>query len=104
MQDIIDQTKQIATKFPHHYTKQNRLLDAVEEMGELAQAVLITEKVKTTTDPAKQRTVDDIADSICDVMYNLILLAQDYQIDLPKEYQHMLSQLKTRLAAGEFNE
>jgi NTP pyrophosphatase (non-canonical NTP hydrolase) len=103
MQDLINQTKQIATRFPTHYTKQNRFLDAVEEMGEIAQAVLITENIKTTKDPAKQRDVNDIADGICDLIYNLFLLADDYHIDLPKAYQQMLAELNNRLDTGEFN-
>lgn len=102
MQNLIQQTKKIAKQFPHQYTKQDRLLDAVEEMGELAQALLIVEKIKTTNDPIKQRTVDDIADALCDVLFNLILLADDYAIDYPTKYQQMLAQLQQRLKQGEF--
>ena len=47
-QSLVDQTKKIAAQFPHHYTKQNRMLDTVEEVGELAQAILMVEKIKTS--------------------------------------------------------
>ena len=101
-QSLVDQTKKIAAQFPHHYTKQNRMLDTVEEVGELAQAILMVEKIKTSNDPAKQRTVDDIADALCDVLYNLILLSRDYNIDYATEYQSMLTRLQSRLDKGEF--
>lgn len=99
---LIDQTNQLAIQFPRHYTKQERLVDALEELGELAQAILIVEKIKTTNDPTKQRTVKDIADALSDVLYALILISQDYQLDYPREYQEMLTRLQTRLNQGEF--
>jgi len=103
-QELIENTRNLAVQFPNHYIKQDRLLDAMEEMGELAQAMLIVEKRKTTNDPSKQRTTKDIADGLCDLLYNLILLADDYQIDFTLEYRDMLSRLQHRINQGEFKQ
>jgi NTP pyrophosphatase (non-canonical NTP hydrolase) len=102
LSSLIYQTKQLAGQFPHQLTKQDRLLDAVEEMGELAQAILMVENIKTTNDPTKQRTVADVADALCDVLFDLVILADDYHIDYENEYQDMLTRLQTRLNKGEF--
>ena len=66
--------------------------------------MLIVEKVKMTNDPSKRRTVEDIADALCDVLYAVVLLARDYDLDLLTEYEHMLERLEKRLDSGEFGE
>jgi len=103
MKDIIKKTKEIHDLFPNKYDKRSRLLDLMEELGELAQAVHIVEGFKTTNDPSKVKTVDDVADGVCDILYELILLSQDYNLDLEHEYLSMLGRLKKRVASGEFD-
>ena len=103
IQDLVKQTKDLSSKFPNQYDKRSRLIDLVEEVGELAQAVHIVEGFKTTQDPAKQKTVADVADAICDILYELILLSQDYDLDLGVEYREMLQRLDKRVDAGEFD-
>ncbi len=56
-----------------------------------------------TNDPLKQRTEKDVADALADILYDLILLARDYDMDLEKEYVEMLVSLEKRIKKGEFN-
>jgi len=93
------QTKTIAQKFPKEFDKKTRFIDLVEEIGELANAILIAEK-----DKPKNRAfqLDGLKDSLCDVLADILLLASDYNIDLDIEYQKMLQQLEERITKGEF--
>ena len=100
---LIFKTKELSHRFPNRYTKQERLLDVMEEAGELAQAVLVVENIKTTNDPKKQKTISDIADAISDILFALINLAEDYQLDIVSEYKNMLTRLEKRLNQGEFD-
>lgn len=105
-QDLIEQTKQLNQEFQkrgNQYDKRSRLIDLMEEVGELAQAVHIVEGFKRTNDPAKAKTKADIADGLADILYELILLSLDYDLDLESEYRKMLDQLGKRLKNGEFD-
>jgi NTP pyrophosphatase (non-canonical NTP hydrolase) len=85
------------------YDKRDRTLDLVEEVGELANAVLLVEKRKKVTPAHKQRSVTDIADALSDMLFNMVVLAEDYNIDLIKDYERMLVELKKRIKKGEFS-
>ncbi len=103
---VIEQTERIGRAFEKRsrkFTKQERMLDLVEEVGELAQAMLIVDKRKLTEDPKKRKTRADIADALGDIMFDLILLAKDYEIDLASEYTNTLNHLSERLDEGEFD-
>ncbi|OGV97294.1 hypothetical protein A2W24_06315 [Microgenomates group bacterium RBG_16_45_19] len=104
---IIQKTAEVSAEFEKRgaaFSKKDWVLDLAEEVGELAQAVLIVEGVKHTNDPKKQKTVEDIKDALSDILYDLSNLARDYQTDLFEEYEAMLERLKARLAGGEFGE
>jgi NTP pyrophosphatase (non-canonical NTP hydrolase) len=103
---LIDKTFEVSAEFDKRgatYDKKERVLDLVEEVGELAQALLIVEGVKQTQDPKKQKTVVDIKDALCDILFALVHLAKSYDTDLFEEYMLMLDRLKARLDSGEFN-
>lgn len=102
LKNLVEKTIEISDGFPKQMDRRDRMIDLMEEVGELAQAMLIVDKRKTTKDPTKQRTVHDIGDSLSDVLFNMILLARDYDIDLGKEYMEMLDRLRERLDEGEF--
>jgi NTP pyrophosphatase (non-canonical NTP hydrolase) len=102
-EELIEKTKELSERFPNKYSKQERLLDVMEEAGELAQAVLIVEGIKNTNDLSKQKTVEDVADAIGDILYALIHVARDYDRDLVKDYEQMLDRLEKRLDSGEFD-
>ncbi len=84
------------------YDKFQRLADAMEELGETAAAMVVVEGVKKTNDPKKQYTVRDVADGLADTMYTLILLADQYGVDLFQEYGEMIERLQKRVESGEF--
>lgn len=106
MKKLIDKTLKLSNEFASRgntYDKRSRIIDLVEEIGELAQAVHIVEGYKFTNNPAKQKSVEDVADGICDILYELILLSLDYDIDLEAEYQKMIDHLSYRVRTGEFD-
>lgn len=99
---LIEKTVEVSKKFSTQYSKQDRVMDLMEELGELSQAVLVVEKKKITNNPNKQKTTADIADALADMLYAMIMLADQYQIDLPAEYEQVLEQFQKRIAKGEF--
>ena len=104
MKKLVDETKRIANGFGKIFDKRDRMLDLVEEVGELAQAMLIVDGRKVTSDPDKKRTVVDVADALADILFDLIMLADDYGIELEEEYVGMLDRLEKRIKRGEFKE
>jgi len=102
--ELIEKTKKIASQFPIQLNKHELFIDLAEELGELAQAILITDKRKITNDPKKQKSIADISDALCDALYDIFLLADTYKIDLPEEYQKMLVQMQQRFDTGEFHD
>lgn len=104
--DLINQTKelnQVFSKRSRKLTIDERMLDLMEEVGELAQAILIVEKKKLTSDPAKQRTKADIANALGDILFDLVLVADEYQLDVFAEYDKVLEELRQRTESGEFD-
>lgn len=78
-------------------SKEARFVDLVEEVGELANAILTTEGHKS-----KKCTRADIADSLADILYNVIILADLYEVNLEKEMKEMLEKLHRRIKDKEF--
>lgn len=72
--------------------------DLVEETGELANAIQVKEGWKT-----KNRVKTELVDSVCDVLYSVFLVADNYKINLEKEYPKVLEQLKQRIKTGDFD-
>jgi len=98
MKELSEKTIAIARKFPRKWSIPIRFVDMVEEVGELANALLGKWGEKP---PATIRA--EVEDSLCDILYDLILLSHEYDIDLRKSYLKMLSELEARLEKGEFN-
>ncbi len=87
----------IPTKSGKNWDKKTRFIDLVEEVGELANAILLEEGDKFET-----RRRAELIDSICDVLMDILLLAGDYGIDLDKEYSKVLEDIEKRNKKGEF--
>lgn len=97
--DLSETTKKVVKVFPgKRWKPEVRTLDLVEEVGELANAILVKEKHK-----GKKRAKTDLADSIVDILFDLILLADYYKVDIDKEYSKMIKELKKRQKRKEFN-
>lgn len=73
------------------------LIDLMEEVGELANAVLVEEGAKSE----KVRKAQ-LGDSFGDILFALMLLADYYGVDLEKEFHAATDQISERLAAGKF--
>ncbi len=76
---------------------EHRVLDLVEEVGELCRAILIEKGYK-----GKKGDKSEIPDAIVDILFDLILLVEHYKIDIDKEYSKMIEGLKKRQKRGEF--
>ncbi|RLJ03985.1 MAG: hypothetical protein DRP18_05310 [Candidatus Aenigmatarchaeota archaeon] len=76
-----------------------RFIQLVEEIGELANALLAENGHK----PQKTK-IFDLGDSFADVLFNLIILADKTGTDLEKEYEKMLKSLEKRIKKGEFKD
>lgn len=101
--ELVERTKEVFGRFPRKLTWQDLMLDMMEEMGELAQATLIHSGRKVTNDPAKQRDKEEVADAVCDVLYDLVLVADHFEVDLAVEYEKTLKQFEQRIEEGEFS-
>ncbi len=74
-----------------------RFIDLVEEVGELANALLLEHG-----DKAEKRRRSELIDSVCDVLFDVLMLADAYGIDLNKEYPKVLEHLRQRAEKGGF--
>ena len=100
--DLVEKTLEIGGQFPKKYDVRDHFMDLVEEVGELAQAMQISSGRKLTRDPAKRRDRGDVVDAVCDILFELIRLADKLNIDLEKEYPEVLEHIKGRIDRGEF--
>jgi NTP pyrophosphatase (non-canonical NTP hydrolase) len=103
LKQLQDKTKDLQKSFPVQFDKRDVMLDLVEEVGELAQALLMVEGRKHTSDPIKQRSVRDIANGISDILFDLMMLASKYDLDIGVEYLKVLNEIESRIKAGEFD-
>lgn len=99
---LVKRTEEVSRKLGTKFDKRDRALDLVEEVGELANSMLVESGRKPTSVQSKKRTIDDIADALADIMFDVILLARDYNINLSTEYEKMLDSLEERIIKGEF--
>lgn len=102
MNRLQEKTRKLAQGFGVKFDVRDYLLDLVEEVGELSQAIQIESGRKITNDPSKARTRADVVDGLCDVMFDLIMLAEKYEIDMGEKYEQMLLSLQERIDSGEF--
>lgn len=99
--DLITKTVEINSRFKTEFDNHGRVLSLVSEVGELADAVLEYDggKEKGTR---STKGKDEIADALADLLYNLVLVARHYDVNLSKEYERVLRNVEERLKTGEF--
>lgn len=103
LQDLVNKTVEINNRFKGHFGKQGRALSLMSEVGELADAMLEYEGGKEKgTREAKGK--DEVADALADILYNIFLIANHYDVDLDKEYDKVLTDIEDRLKKGDFVE
>ena len=100
LNQAIKETGKVASRMPikKEWLVHNNFAAMVEEVGELANAIQVKEGFKS-----KKRKKSEIADSICDILYELFRIALFYKIDLDKEYPTVLRQIDKRRQSGEFD-
>lgn len=100
LNQAIRETEKVCRKFPNtkKWTSHHRFAELVEEIGELANAIQTTEGYKSS-----KRQKSEIVDSVCDILYEILMMASMYNVDLDKEYPKVLRQLEQRIRNGEFD-
>jgi len=103
LKDLTQKSKKVAGQFPKKFQWQakERFIDLVEEVGELANAILVQERNKPKRVLFKGNS---ITDALCDILFDLLVLADYYRVNLEKEYPKMLKRLEGRIKRGEFKE
>lgn len=100
LNDLMIETTNVVSKMPNPkpWHIHARMVELMEEVGELANAIQTTEGYKT-----KNRQKSEIVDSVCDVLFELLNIAAYYKVDLDKEYPKVLKYIDNRRKSGEFN-
>ncbi len=104
MKKLVERTKKLKQVFAEKakgnwklWTNEAVMIDLMEEVGELSNAILVKESYKRN-----KRKKAELDDSLADVLYDLIILSINYGIDLDKEYKEMLDRLEKRVKKGKF--
>jgi NTP pyrophosphatase (non-canonical NTP hydrolase) len=95
-----EDTKKVVEQIPVNkpWSIHHRLAELMEEVGELANAIQTQEGLKS-----KKRQKAEITDSVCDVLFEILLIAEHYKIDLDKKYPEVLAFINKRRKNGEFD-
>ena len=100
LKDLSKKTLKISKTFGGpEWSAEARLIDLMEEVGELSNAILVKEGYKN-----KKRAKAELEDSLCDVLYELLILSELYGIDLEREYVNKLKRLEQRIKQREFQD
>lgn len=93
-------TQEVVSKFDNpNWSPETWALDLVEEVGELCNAILIRQGHKHV-----KRARADLANSLCDILFDLLMLSAVYNMDLEEEYQQMIVELEERMKHKEFSD
>lgn len=74
------------------------MLDLVEEIGELSNALLVERGHKF-----KNRQKSDLEDAFFDVLFDIFLLADLLSIDLDKVFDEKIKEFEEKVISGEFD-
>ncbi len=99
LNEAISETQKQADLMPNvGWTIHTRLVELMEEVGELANAIQTDEGFKS-----KKRKKADLTNSVCDVLYEVFLIAAHYKVDLDREYPAVLEEIEDRRKSGQFD-
>lgn len=99
LNEAVRETKKVKDKIPGEaWGIYQRFNDLVEETGELANAIQVKEGWKT-----KNRAKSELVGSVCDILYSIFLVADNYNIDLENEDPKVLKGLRKRIDEGDFD-
>lgn len=97
-QTIIQEVLEAGERFPNKWDLKTHYIDLVEEVGELGNAVLIE-----TGSKSSKRQRAELKDSFADVLFELILMADEAGIDLEEVITQMLTEVKVRQENKEYH-
>lgn len=99
LNELKKETKKVAEQMPNaNWTIHTRFVELVEEVGELANAIQTEEKFKS-----QKRKKSEVINSVCDILFEVLLIADHYHIDLDQEYPKVLEEIETRRKNGDFD-
>ncbi len=102
IENLQNQTIKLAKKFSTLNKREHQFMNLIEEVGEIAIAIMYFENFKKSKYSGKL-TKDDIAYELADVLLNLFLISDQYNINLENKYKRMLKQLQQKVDKDEFN-
>lgn len=100
LKQLTEKTVKVTKQFPKEWNQDTRFFDLVEEVGEIANAILVKKGEKPKATLHKGNSLED---ALADTLFDVILLAHQYGIGLEKEYLKMLKKLEKRIKSGEFD-
>ena len=101
--EITNKTIKTDSRFKIKFNKKQMLLDLIEQIGELSEALLWVDVAKEQQG-GEEKTEEDVANAMTDILYDLILLAELHGVDLEKEYLKTLKEIDRRFKNNEYLE
>lgn len=99
-QEVLRVYSKMQKRYPQvKWEAEHFMIDLVEEIGELANALLVERGHKFSS---RQKT--ELDDAFFDVLFDLILLAESLDVDLDTAFKNGISEFEKRLDSGEFDE
>jgi len=91
LQQLIVEVLEVGSNFPNKWDLKTHYIDLVEEVGELGNAILVE-----SGDKSMKRKRAELNDSFADVLFELIMTANEAGVNLEDVLTKMLNELKAR--------
>lgn len=98
LQQLVVEVLEVGSNFPNKWDLKTHYIDLVEEVGELGNAILIE-----SNDKSIKRKRAELSDSFADVLFELIMMADEAGVDLEKVLTNMLEELRVRQRNGDYH-
>ena len=98
LNEAVKKTKEVSDQMPKQYGIYQRMVELMEEIGELANAIQTEQKFKP---PSRRKA--DLINSVCDVLFEVFSISSIYNLDLDTEYPKVLNEINSRREKGEFD-
>ncbi|MFV2014613.1 MAG: hypothetical protein ACC656_04255 [Candidatus Heimdallarchaeota archaeon] len=92
-----EKARALFSRFPNRWDEKTCYVNLVEEIGELGNALLVKNKDKSI-----KRKRADFEDSFADILFSLIMMADESNVDLERSLSNMLEDLEVRLDNKEY--
>lgn len=99
LQQLIVEVLEVGSKFPNKWDLKTHYIDLVEEVGELGNAILVESGSKSG-----KRKRADLKDSFADVLFELIMMANEAGVNLEEVLTKMLTELRVRQENREYHD